>query len=66
MGDIVYGAKSKGDDTARLVKEAIQTGFRHIATMRDYNIISFMHAYKHVCLHLSLNFSRQRVHLYLV
>ncbi|KAL3782818.1 hypothetical protein ACHAWO_005731 [Cyclotella atomus] len=32
MGDIVYGAKSKGDDTARLVKEAIQSGFRHIAT----------------------------------
>jgi diketogulonate reductase-like aldo/keto reductase len=43
MGDIVYGAKSKGDDTARLVKEAIQSGFRHIATVRDLNVISFVH-----------------------
>lgn len=33
MGSIIYGAKSKGDDTARLVKEAIQAGFRHIATV---------------------------------
>jgi len=33
MGGIVYGAKSKGDDTARYVMEAIQTGFRHIATV---------------------------------
>lgn len=36
MGDIIYGAKSKGDDTARLVKEAIQIGFRHIATVCAY------------------------------
>lgn len=33
MGDIIYGSQSKGEDTARLVKEAIQTGFRHIATV---------------------------------
>ena len=33
IGDIVYGAKSKGDDTARYVTEAIQAGFRHIATV---------------------------------
>lgn len=32
MGSIVYGAKSKGDDTAKLVTQAIQSGFRHIAT----------------------------------
>eukprot|EP00581_Thalassiosira_minuscula_P031224 CAMPEP_0183785944 /NCGR_PEP_ID=MMETSP0739-20130205/66765_1 /TAXON_ID=385413 /ORGANISM="Thalassiosira miniscula, Strain CCMP1093" /LENGTH=342 /DNA_ID=CAMNT_0026029965 /DNA_START=401 /DNA_END=1429 /DNA_ORIENTATION=+ len=32
MGRIVYGAKSKGEDTAELVKEAIQSGFRHVAT----------------------------------
>ena len=32
MGSIVYGAKSKGDDTARLVTKAIEAGFRHIAT----------------------------------
>ena len=32
MGEIIYGAKSKGDDTAKLVTQAIQTGFRHIAT----------------------------------
>jgi len=32
MGSIVYGAKSKGEDTAELVKEAIQSGFRHVAT----------------------------------
>lgn len=43
MGDIIYGAKSKGEDTASLVKEAIQTGFRHIATVRDDNIILFSH-----------------------
>jgi hypothetical protein len=36
MGTIVYGAKSKGEDTARLVKEAIQIGFRHIATVSIY------------------------------
>ena len=36
MGSIVYGAKSKGGDTARLVKEAIQSGFRHIATVRGW------------------------------
>ena len=36
MGSIIYGAKSKGDDTARLVKEAIQSGFRHIATVRRW------------------------------
>ena len=34
MGKIIYGAKSKGDDTARLVTEAINSGFRHIATVR--------------------------------
>lgn len=34
MGKIIYGAKSKGDDTARLVTEAINAGFRHIATVR--------------------------------
>ena len=34
MGEIIYGAKSKGDDTARLVTEAINSGFRHIATVR--------------------------------
>ena len=34
MGSIVYGAKGKGEDTARLVKEAIDAGFRHIATVR--------------------------------
>ena len=34
MGAIIYGAKSKGDDTAKLVKDAIQAGFRHIATVR--------------------------------
>ena len=32
MGSIVYGAKSKGGDTAKLVTQAIQSGFRHIAT----------------------------------
>lgn len=32
MGTIVYGAKSKGDDTDKLVKQAINAGFRHIAT----------------------------------
>lgn len=32
MGSIIYGAKSKGIYTAKLVKEAIQSGFRHIAT----------------------------------
>lgn len=34
MGSIIYGAKSKGGNTAKLVKEAIQSGFRHIATVR--------------------------------
>jgi len=33
MGSIIYGAKSKGEDTARLVTQAIQSGFRHIATV---------------------------------
>jgi hypothetical protein len=33
MGRIIYGAKSKGEDTARLVTQAIQSGFRHIATV---------------------------------
>jgi hypothetical protein len=33
MGKIIYGAKGKGEDTARLVKLAIQSGFRHIATV---------------------------------
>ena len=37
MGSIIYGAKSKGGDTARLVKEAIQAGFRHIATGGFHN-----------------------------
>jgi diketogulonate reductase-like aldo/keto reductase len=37
MGSIIYGAKSKGEDTARLVKEAIQAGFRHIATGGFHN-----------------------------
>ena len=32
MGTIVYGAKSKGDDTDKLVAQAITAGFRHIAT----------------------------------
>ncbi len=32
MGTIVYGAKSKGEDTAKLVAQAINAGFRHIAT----------------------------------
>jgi hypothetical protein len=34
MGSIVYGAKGKGEDTAKLVLQAIQSGFRHIATVR--------------------------------
>mmetsp|Transcript_1703 Transcript_1703/g.3733 ORF Transcript_1703/g.3733 Transcript_1703/m.3733 type:complete len:384 (+) Transcript_1703:114-1265(+) len=37
MGSIIYGAKSKGEDTAKLVKEAIQSGFRHIATGGFHN-----------------------------
>lgn len=32
MGSIIYGAKSKGDETSKLVSEAIKAGFRHIAT----------------------------------
>ena len=40
MGDIIYGAKSKGEDTARLVKEAIQIGFRHVATVSSFRVIS--------------------------
>jgi len=32
MGTIVYGAKSKGNDTDKLVAQAINAGFRHIAT----------------------------------
>jgi len=36
-GRIIYGAKSKGDDTAKLVKQAIQSGFRHIATGGFHN-----------------------------
>ena len=32
MGTIVYGAKSKGDETDKLVTQAISAGFRHIAT----------------------------------
>lgn len=35
MGNIVYGTKSKGEDTSRFVKEAIQAGFRHIATVSN-------------------------------
>ena len=49
MGTIIYGAKSKGEDTARLVKEAIQIGFRHIATVSFVTTISVaprhVHAY---------------------
>ncbi|KAL7550544.1 hypothetical protein ACHAWF_013763 [Thalassiosira exigua] len=37
MGRIIYGAKSKGENTAKLVKEAIQSGFRHIATGGFHN-----------------------------
>mmetsp|Transcript_22606 Transcript_22606/g.47640 ORF Transcript_22606/g.47640 Transcript_22606/m.47640 type:complete len:383 (-) Transcript_22606:391-1539(-) len=37
MGSIVYGAKGKGKDTAKFVKEAIQSGFRHIATGGFHN-----------------------------
>lgn len=37
MGKIIYGAKSKGVDTANLVKQAIQAGFRHIATGGFHN-----------------------------
>lgn len=37
MGGIIYGAKGKGEDTSRLVKEAIQSGFRHIATGGFHN-----------------------------
>ena len=33
MGSIIYGAKGKGGDTAKLVNGAIQSGFRHIATV---------------------------------
>lgn len=32
MGSIVYGAKSKGDETGKFVTQAIRAGFRHIAT----------------------------------
>ena len=32
MGSIVYGAKSKGDETGKFVTQAISAGFRHIAT----------------------------------
>jgi diketogulonate reductase-like aldo/keto reductase len=32
MGTIVYGTKSKGEDTGKLVTLAIKAGFRHIAT----------------------------------
>jgi diketogulonate reductase-like aldo/keto reductase len=32
MGTIVYGAKSKGDETDKFVTQAIKAGFRHIAT----------------------------------
>lgn len=32
MGTIVYGAKSKGDETDKFVTLAIKAGFRHIAT----------------------------------
>eukprot|EP00986_Skeletonema_menzelii_P021537 scaffold34856_cov166-Skeletonema_menzelii.AAC.1 len=32
MGTIVYGAKSKGNNTDKLVAQAINAGFRHIAT----------------------------------
>lgn len=36
-GRIIYGAKSKGDNTAKLVKESIESGFRHIATGGFHN-----------------------------
>lgn len=32
MGTIIYGAKSKGDETDKLVGQAINAGFRHIVT----------------------------------
>ena len=49
MGTIIYGAKSKSDDTARLVKEAIQVGFRHIATVSFVTIISDI---RNMCMHI--------------
>ena len=43
MGKIIYGAKSKGDDTARLVQKAIDAGFRHIATVRTAKLHRYYH-----------------------